>query len=80
MLPVKPAADTLEATLREVVETLAPIDRTPCSPGEREAAEWLAARLRAVSGVEVVLEDEPSWGIFAPTVAGTTTSPASPRW
>jgi hypothetical protein len=61
MLPVKPAADTLEATLRE-------------------AAEWLAARLRAVSGVEVVLEDEPSWGIFAPTVAGTTTSPASPRW
>jgi hypothetical protein len=70
MLPVKPAPDTIEATLREVVETLAPLDRTPCSPGEREAAEWLAARLRAVSGVEVALEDEPSWGIFAPTVTG----------
>ena len=70
MLPVKPAPDTIEATLREVVETLALIDRPPCSPGERAAAEWLAERLRAVTGVEVALEDEPSWGIFAPTVTG----------
>jgi hypothetical protein len=70
MLSVSPASDTLEATLREVVETLAVIDRPPCSPGERQAAEWLAARLRAVGGVEVALEDEPSWGIFAPTVTG----------
>jgi hypothetical protein len=53
--------------LREVVETLAALDRTPCSPGEREAAEWLAERLRAVGGVEVALEREPSWGTFAPT-------------
>jgi hypothetical protein len=52
---------------REVVERLAPIDRTPCSPGEREAAEWLAQRLRAIDGVEVELEDEPSWGTFPPT-------------
>ena len=70
MLAVSPTADTLEATLREVVETLALIDRPPCSPGERAAAEWLAERLRAVTGVEVALEDEPSWGIFAPTVTG----------
>ena len=49
MLSVSPAGDTLEGTLREVVETLAPIDRTPCSPGEREAAEWLATRLQADS-------------------------------
>ena len=57
----------LDALLREVVETLAPIDRTPCSAGEREAAEWLAARLREMPGVEVALEDEHSWGTFPPT-------------
>jgi hypothetical protein len=61
---------SLEGVLREVVETLAAIDRTPCSPGERQAAEWLAARLRAVGGVEVSLEDEPSWGTFPPTATG----------
>jgi hypothetical protein len=58
---------SLDAILHEVVETLAPIDRTPCSRGEREAAEWLAARLRVLDGVEVALEDEPSWGTFPPT-------------
>jgi Zn-dependent M28 family amino/carboxypeptidase len=61
---------SLEAVLHEVVETLAPLDRTPCSPGERQAAEWLAERLRAVDGVQVALEDEPSWGIFPPTATG----------
>jgi hypothetical protein len=60
----------LEGVLREVVETLAPIDRTPCSPGERQAAEWLAGRLAAVEGVEVSLRDEPSWGTFPPMLAG----------
>jgi hypothetical protein len=61
---------TIQEVLREVVETLAAIDRPPCSPGEREAAEWLAERLRAVAGVEVALTDEPSWGTFPPTAAG----------
>jgi Peptidase family M28 len=61
------AGRSLEGVLREVVERLAPIDRTPCSPGEREAAEWLAGRLRDVDGVHVDLEDEPSWGTFPPT-------------
>jgi hypothetical protein len=56
--------------VREVVETLAPIERPPCSPGEREAAEWLAERLRAFDGVDVALEDEPSWGTFPPTATG----------
>jgi hypothetical protein len=60
----------LAGVLREVVETLAAIDRTPCSPGERQAAEWLSARLRAIAGVDVVLEDEPSWGTFPPTATG----------
>ncbi len=54
------------ATLREVVEHLAAIERAPCSPGEREAAHWLAARLRAAGGEQVELEDAPSWGSFQP--------------
>ncbi len=64
------APETVEAVLREVVETLARLDRTPCSPGERAAAEWLAERLGAVEGVRVTLEDEPSWGTFPPTATG----------
>ena len=60
----------IEATLREVVETLAPLDRPPCSPGERKAAEWLHTRLSSVPGVESQLEDEPSWGTFPPTATG----------
>ncbi len=60
----------LGAAQREVVETLAQLERKPCSDGEREAAEWLAARLAAVEGVEVALEDEPSWGTFPPTATG----------
>jgi hypothetical protein len=60
----------IEATLREVVETLAPLERPPCSPGERAAAQWLHERLSAVAGVEVQLEDEPSWGTFPPTATG----------
>ncbi|HLL92007.1 MAG TPA: M28 family peptidase [Solirubrobacteraceae bacterium] len=64
-------AHALEHVIRDVVETLAPLDRTPCSPGERQAAEWLAARLRSVRGVHAVeLEDEPSWGTFPPTATG----------
>jgi hypothetical protein len=51
---------SLQRVLHEVVETLAAIDRTPCSPGERQAAQWLTERLRALAGVDVALEDEPS--------------------
>ena len=69
MLPVKDE-DAIQAVLHEVVETLAPLERRPCSPGEREAAEWLAARLSAVDGVSVSVEDEPSWGTFPPTSTG----------
>jgi hypothetical protein len=75
MLPVSRRAsdvdgEELHGLLREVVEALAPIDRTPCSPGERQAAEWLAARLSSVGGVDVALEDETSWGTFPPTSTG----------
>ncbi|HEY1451403.1 MAG TPA: M28 family peptidase [Solirubrobacteraceae bacterium] len=60
----------LEPLLREVVEALAPLERTACSAGERQAAEWLAARFASVEGVEAALEDEPSWGTFPPTATG----------
>jgi hypothetical protein len=36
-----------EETLREVIEALAPIERRAGSTGERQAAEWIAARLTA---------------------------------
>ncbi|HEV2981281.1 MAG TPA: M28 family peptidase [Solirubrobacteraceae bacterium] len=60
----------LHAPLREVVEALAPLERTPCSPGEREAARWLAERVRGAGAAEVAIEREPSWGTFAPTSTG----------
>lgn len=59
----------LEATLREVCEHLAAIDTTPCSAGEREAARWIADRFRSAAVREVAVEEEPSWGVFPPTVA-----------
>ncbi|MDQ2675625.1 MAG: M28 family peptidase [Actinomycetota bacterium] len=57
-----------EATLRDVVYTLAAIRRPPCSPGEREAAEWLAERFREAGLDEVALEEEPSWGTWPPNL------------
>ena len=59
-----------EATLREVVDELAPLERPPCSPGERRAAEWLADRLRAAGCAEVTLEEEEGWGTWPPNVTG----------
>src|SRR5438093_11522 len=53
--------------MTDVVETLAVLDRTPCSPGELQAARWLLERMRSVPGVSVELEEEPSWGTFVPT-------------
>ena len=75
MLPVSGGSEpidgaALSATLREVVQRLAAIHRPPCSPGEREAALWLAERMRRIEGVSVTLEDEPSWGTFPPTATG----------
>lgn len=60
------ADSRLDATIREVCERLATVDTTPCSPGEREAAEWIAERLRAAGATEVALEEEASWGTFPP--------------
>lgn len=57
----------IDAILHEVIETLAPIERPPCSPGERAAAQWLHSRFSAIAHTDVALEDEPSWGTFPPT-------------
>ena len=54
---------------REVVETLAALERRPCSEGERRAAEWLARRLER-AGCEVALEEETAYGLYMPTLAG----------
>ena len=48
---------TSEPALREVVDALAPLERRAGSDGEREAAEWLAARLRD-AGCETALQEE----------------------
>jgi hypothetical protein len=60
----------IQDTLHEVIELLAELDRTPCSAGELQAAQWLGQRIEALDGVEVELEDEDSWGTFAPTATG----------
>jgi hypothetical protein len=46
-----------EATLREVVEALAPIERRAGQAGEQQAAQWLAERLGA-AGCEAAVEAE----------------------
>jgi Zn-dependent M28 family amino/carboxypeptidase len=51
------AARTPQATLREVIEHLAPMERRAGSEGEREAAEWIAQRLTA-AGAPARVEDE----------------------
>jgi hypothetical protein len=56
------------ATLREVVEALAPIERPPCSEGERRAAEWLVERLRAAGVAGAEIEEERGYGSFPPTL------------
>jgi hypothetical protein len=55
--PGPPPGDDDEATLREVIETLAPLERRAGSAGERQAADWIAQRLRA-AGCEAVIETE----------------------
>ncbi|MDX6582881.1 MAG: hypothetical protein QOI10_2065 [Solirubrobacterales bacterium] len=47
-----------EETIREVAQTLAPLDREAGSEGERQAAEWLAARLERAGAPARVEEEE----------------------
>ncbi len=53
----------LEDRLRETVTRLADIERPPCSPGEREAAEYLADELRKHCD-DVRIEEERVHGTF----------------
>ena len=47
-----------EMTLREVIEGLEGIVREAGEPGEREAAEWIADRLRKAGAREVKIDEE----------------------
>lgn len=67
-LQAEPLVD--ESALRATIERLAALERSACSPGERAAARWIAARLQAAGVDEVALEQAPSWGAFQPQVAG----------
>lgn len=67
MIAAGPSVPT--STVSEPIETLAPLDRTPGSAGERQAALWLGDRFRA-AGCDVSLEEEPTWGTFPPTIIG----------
>ena len=58
-----PAQTPTEQALYADVAELAAIDRLPCSPGEREAAEWIAQRLRE-SGARVTIDDELVHGTY----------------
>jgi hypothetical protein len=64
---VEPRAS--EATLREVVESLAPIERLAGSEGEREAAQWLAERF-AAAGAPAQVDEEEFLDGFAPLLSG----------
>ncbi len=55
--PGAPPRSDDEATLREVIEALAPLQRRAGSDGEREAAEWIAQRLGA-AGCAAAIEPE----------------------
>ncbi|HEY7483118.1 MAG TPA: M28 family peptidase [Streptosporangiaceae bacterium] len=52
------------AALRETIERLAPIQRLPCSEGEREAALLISDRLRDL-GCTTRVEEEPAYGSYA---------------
>ncbi|HEX3317894.1 MAG TPA: hypothetical protein VHR88_07745, partial [Solirubrobacteraceae bacterium] len=52
--------------LRDVVERLAPLRRNPGSEGEREAANWIAGRLRAAGADARVEEAEVSSTFYLP--------------
>lgn len=49
--------------LRQVIEQLSALDRASCSPGERDAAEWIAAQLRR-AGADAAVESEQVHGTY----------------
>jgi hypothetical protein len=57
------ATTTTEEALHADVAALAALDRLPCSPGEAEAAAWIAERF-AACGAHVVVDDELVHGTY----------------
>ncbi|MDQ6606070.1 MAG: peptidase M28, partial [Actinomycetota bacterium] len=53
-----PAGDAEQRVLREVIEALAPLERGAGSAGERQAAHWLADRLRQAGCATQVDEED----------------------
>lgn len=53
-----------EAALHADVAHLATLDRLPCSPGEAEAAAWIADRLRAAGAARVRIDEELVHGTY----------------
>ncbi len=72
----KTAARTPEATLREVIEALAPIERAAGSEGERRAAHWIADRLTA-AGAPARVEEAKFRGDFAGVVGALAAAGAA---
>jgi hypothetical protein len=70
------APRTPEATLREVIEHLAPIERAAGSEGEREAAYWIADRLTA-AGAPAEVEEAKFRGDWAAVMAGLSAAGAA---
>jgi hypothetical protein len=56
------ALPTELATMREVVETLAPIERAAGEPGEQQAAAWIVERLSAAGAHNARIEEEQFYG------------------
>jgi hypothetical protein len=54
--------------LRDTIEALAPIEKRPTSAGEREAAEWVAERLRGLD-CSVEVEEERAYSNYARPMA-----------
>jgi len=64
-----PSDHTEQALLRDVVEALAPLERRPGSPGERQAATWIAERLER-AGCSARVEEAQFRDGYAPLMAG----------
>jgi hypothetical protein len=58
-----PPATPTEQALHADVARLSAIDRLPCSPGEAEAAAWIAARF-AEAGARVTVDEEDVHGTY----------------
>jgi hypothetical protein len=76
MTATAPLPDPVQQELlREVVETLAPLERRAGSQGEREAAAWIAQRLQRC-GCAARVEEEQFRDGYAPLMAGLSAAGA----